>query len=195
MAEAQNAIYHEGGDSYRPIIIIPINTPALWPNNNIAYYRSSGRSNTTPQYANTWFPFGGMVEQNNTIIRNETFNRGHLIKMSDLLSTSTYFRWKSTLLMNYFRTKENFHPFRDVYYEPPLGSMGNVTTTEITHFREAQEIRMLFDNYFLFDWQLKISAQIGGGYWARNITFRTYVLNNITEREIMLKNEIIWKKK
>ena len=179
MAQAQHAIYHEGGDSYRPIIIIQINNPALWPNDNIAYYRSSGRSNTTPQYTNTWFPFGGIIEQNKTIIRNDTLNKGHLIKMSDLISTSTYFRWKSTLLMNYFSTKQDFHPFRDVYYEPIQGTMRNVTTTETTHFREAEEIRMLLDHYFLFDWQLRISAQIGGGYWAINTTFCRYVLDNI----------------
>jgi hypothetical protein len=49
------------------LIIIPINNPNLWTNNNIAYFRSSGRSNSTPQYSNTWFPLGGIVEQNNTI--------------------------------------------------------------------------------------------------------------------------------
>ena len=175
----QTNIIHEGGDSYRPIVIIEINNLALWPNANIAYFKSSGRTNKTPQYSNTWLPFGGLVEENNTIIRNNTFDKGHLIKMSDLLSISTYFRWKSTLLMNYFRTKDNFHPFIDVFYESPRGTMKNVTTTEITHFREAEEIRTLFDSYFLFDWQLRISAQIGGGYWERNRDFHEYVLAHI----------------
>ena len=145
----QTNIIHEGGDSYRPIVIIGINDLNFWPNANIGYFKSSGRTNQTPIYANTWFPFGGMVEENNTIIQNETYEKGYIIKMSTLLSSTTYFRWKSTLLMNYFRTKENFHPFLDVYYETPREPMKNATTTEIQHFQEADNIRELFDKYFL----------------------------------------------
>lgn len=175
----QTNIIHEGGDSYRPIVIIGINNLDLWPNANIGYFKSSGRTNQTPIYANTWIPFGGMVEENNTIIQSETYEKGYIIKMSTLLSSTTYFRWKSTLLMNYFRTKENFHPFLDVYYETPREPMKNATTTEIQHFQEADNIRELFDKYFLFDWQLRISAQIGGGYWERNRDFHEYVLAHI----------------
>jgi len=167
--EGQN-IYHEGGDSYRPIIIIPINDANLWPNKNIAYFRSSGRTNQTPEYSNTWLPLGGFVEQNNTTILDNTFKKGHIIKMSDLLKTRES-NWKGNLCMEYFRTfqKDSFQKILTTL------NVDNVDTLELL-FNEAFLIKKFLDNYFFFDWQLRISSQIGGGFWDRNPKFCTFVL-------------------
>ena len=168
--EGQNSIYHEGGDSYRPIIIIPINDPNLWPNKNIAYFRSSGRTNQTPEYSNTWFPLGGFVEQNNTTILDNTFKKGHIIKMSDLLKKRDS-NWKGNLCIEYFRTFQN-DSFQKIL---TTLTVDNVDTLELL-FNEAFLIKKFLDNYFFFDWQLRISAQIGGGFWDRNPKFCTFVL-------------------
>jgi hypothetical protein len=50
-------IYNEGGDSYRPFVIVRL-PKDLWITLNISYYRSSGRSNRTMIYSDTWFPTG-----------------------------------------------------------------------------------------------------------------------------------------
>jgi hypothetical protein len=175
--EGQNTIIHEGGDSYRPLIIIPINNPNLWTNNNIAYFRSSGRSNSTPQYSNTWFPLGGIVEQNNTKILRETFNTGHIIKMSDLLEKKDS-NWKTNLCMEYFHPLEN-QSFENKSFDKILSTL-NPNSTNIDAiealFTEALLIKKFLDSYFFFDWQLRISAQIGGGFWDRNPNFCTFVL-------------------
>jgi hypothetical protein len=170
--EGQNTIYHEGGDSYRPIIIIPINDTNLWPNKNIAYFRSSGRTNKTPQYSNTWFPLAGFVEQNNTTILRNTFNTGHIIKMSDLLAKKDS-SWKSNLCMEYFRPLENQSFDKILSTLNPNSS--NIDAVELL-FNEAFLIKQFLDSYFFSDWQLRISAQIGGGFWDRNSKFCTFVL-------------------
>jgi hypothetical protein len=175
--EGQNTIIHEGGDSYRPVIIIPINNADLWPNNNIAYFRSSGRTNKTPQYSNTWFPFGGIVEENNTKILSEPVNKGHIIKMSDLLKKRDS-NWKTNLCMKYFRPLEN-QTFQNQTFEKIVNTLTpnstNIDAVELL-FNEAYLIKKFLDDYFFFDWQLRISAQIGGGFWDRNPKFCTFVL-------------------
>jgi len=177
MMEVKNTIIHEGGDSYRPVIIIPINNTDLWPNKNIAYFRSSGRTNKTPQYSNTWFPFGGIIEQNNTKILSEPVNKGHIIKMSDLLKKRDS-NWKSNLCMEYFRRLEN-KTFQNQTFEKIVNTLTpqstNIDAVELL-FIEAYLIKKFLDDYFFFDWQLRISAQIGGGFWDRNPIFCTFVL-------------------
>ena len=62
--------YWEGGNSYRPIVLLP--APPKWPSPKIAYYKSSGSSNVDEfnvYRTDTWFPTLGLLEAGTTLYK------------------------------------------------------------------------------------------------------------------------------
>jgi hypothetical protein len=163
-------VYHAGGDSFRPFVVLPSTDPS-WPLPACAFYQSSGRSNDALNglYAGSWLPTGGLDET------------GHIIKLQ-AYSDNQLLPWALDLLETYFggviqdanalarsrslRTglmKEN-KPLFDEWKEIAL---------------RCQQIYQFIQYYFLLDWQLKASAEMGGGFWDRVPTFRQHVLRTI----------------
>ena len=164
-------VYHEGGDSFRPFVVLPSTDPS-WPLPACAFYQSSGRSNDALNglYSGSWLPTGGLDES------------GHIIKLQ-AYSDNQLLPWALDLLETYFggvildanalarsrplRTglmKEN-KPLFDEWKEIAL---------------RCQQIYQFIQYYFLLEWQIKASAEIGGGFWDRVPTFRQHVLRKIS---------------
>ena len=101
--------------------------------------------------------------------------------MSDLL-TERESNWKANLCITYFQTVRFPQLQQPNSFNEILNTLNinNVTALELL-FAEGALIKKLLDNYFFSNWQLKISAQIGGGFWERNQEFCQFVLglNNI----------------
>jgi hypothetical protein len=173
-------MYHEGGDSYRPFIIIPINNPALWSLPNICYYRSSGRSNEN-SYPNTWFPTGGLIEADGIRIHGITYDKGHIIKMSNLSNQDTYPDWIYLLMNEFIIQKYNAGGIHDIFTILHKSKVSEVSDKDIVMYNniihEVSIVYKFISLYFLYDWQLKISALLGGGYWNINTHFHHFVLN------------------
>ena len=102
----------EGGEIFRKVIVVDLsNYPDLMNGGNMAYYVSSGKSNSgfTGAYANTWLPFGGKLDISETGNYKDK-SRGHFIKMSDfselktLKPSSDLFEWEYNLLKTYYLT-------------------------------------------------------------------------------------------
>jgi hypothetical protein len=165
-------IFNEGGDSFRPFIIIKLDEN-LWITPNICYYRSSGRSNNTPIYSETWLPTGGLVE--------EPFNdlpKGHILKMSDLYKS--ILPWCYKLLQSYFLKLFN----RDLsVIISNIQQNVDLSEEEINIYKQIydmfNEVYNFIRNYFCYEWQLKISALLGDGYWNKNTSFYTYIIETI----------------
>ena len=91
-------VYHEGGDSYRPFIILPVPTTEKWISPNIIYYRSSGRSNRGDgediknKYRNgTFFPTIGLLDDTSPVTHETSEGPGHICKLN-FVSTNNYFK-------------------------------------------------------------------------------------------------------
>jgi hypothetical protein len=215
-------IYHEGGDSFRPIISIELPHGSnelphgsnelprgLWVTPNILYYRSSSRSNdrtNTLSTRNVWFPIAGMVDVSMENMKGrENFNYGHLIKMSDIYKLDIRFsyEWIYELLYDYFLLESNTNN-TDFYYINPLqldrNNYNQLKMAQINlmnrnfknnihesfHLSERFiQIHTIFHDYFIYDWQLYISAILGGGFWDENIdlrNLRTIILDKYSSR-------------
>jgi len=162
-------VYHEGGDSYRPFLVLPSTDPS-WPLPACTFYQSSGRSNDALNgiYTGSWLPTGGLDETGH-IIKLQTYSNNQLLPWAfdlfesffdeALLEANTYARTQSlrTLL------REN-RPLYDKWKELAA---------------QCQQIYQFVQYYFLFDWQLRTSAQIGGGFWDRVPTFRQHVMQHV----------------
>lgn len=177
--EIPNAIFHEGGDSYRPLIIIPVPSNVVWHAPNICFYRSSGRSNekSAGNFTNTWFPIGGVVQRESITLHNgERRGRGHIIKMSDL--NDKYLDWMYDLIDGY-----SIRAYGVSISDAIANLKSNKEGINIHAYKTMEEKTYAFyiflKSYFLYDWQVKISALIGGGYWQLYPDFHQYVLNAI----------------
>ena len=84
-------IYWEGGDSYRPFIVVKADPK--WPIENMAYYKSSGRSNLLKENeANyrreTWFPTLGLLKRDTILFQElqkkdpSLYTNGYILKDS-----------------------------------------------------------------------------------------------------------------
>ena len=93
-------IYHEGGDSYRLLLIIQLNN-IEWIKNNSLFYLTSGRSNKGFDFmANTFLPTLGLVNSENlnqyNSARDEPVEVGHIIKMSDVSKVLKKYKYPTT---------------------------------------------------------------------------------------------------
>ena len=192
-------VYHEGGDSYRPVIHIEL-LPELWVNRNILFYRSSSRSNNNMvSTRNTWFPIGGMVDET-MMNQKENFNYGHLIKMSDInhIDMNESYIWLYGLLYDYFYEKakqtntEFYYLDLNTLMENPrenrkLSQAQNMQIQNnkknenmIQSYELANEFANLYNtcnSYFMYDWQIYISASFGGELWNAYPDLRLMILD------------------
>lgn len=191
--------YHEGGDSYRPFIILPANQP--WVTENQAYFMSSGRSNITDpidarknEYkTNTFFPTAGLLREGTVLFdelkkqdTNNIFTDGYILKGDYVLklaeiipkTVSQIFKWR-----NACSQQLTFQPKYD-YYGQISEYVRAVSMEHDSHKLKEyiDEIQFVCDyvclDYFTHWWQIQHSARIGGGLWDKIPFFRGFVLNH-----------------
>jgi hypothetical protein len=187
IVDNESIIYHEGGDSYRPFIVV--NVPvAVWVGNRLAFYKSSGRSNVGYElYANTWFPTGGIIKTE-FVHRKDKLERGLIIKISTLYNLKDKYSptWIYNLLREYFVKKYTVIPasiMEDIFFVTTDVSALKKKTVENAQYIELyneiyQEYLTLYKflyNYFFNEFQIKISAALGGGYWTINENFYNFI--------------------
>jgi hypothetical protein len=191
--------YHEGGDSYRPFIILPATQP--WVTENQAYFMSSGRSNTTDpvdarknEYKkNTFFPTAGLLREGTVLFdelkkqdTNNVFTDGYILKGDYVLklaeiipkTVSQIFKWRNSCSQQL-----TFQPKYDYYGQ--ISEYVRKVSMEKDHDilkKYIDEIQFVCDyvclDYFTHWWQIQHSARIGGGLWDKLPFFREFVLNH-----------------
>jgi hypothetical protein len=177
-----DSIVYDTEESYRPIVIIPLRSDKLWCTENIGFYKSSAVSNKEKRHADkfihTWFPIAGVTETSEENTKKESREKGHLIKMSDLYDfETTPLGWFVPLMQDYFLSKHQFD-LCDALKKlntQNIGKDDNEYDEIKKRYEPVDELTALITRYFLYPWQLKISAIIGGGYWEKNPEFRDYI--------------------
>jgi len=179
-------IYHEGGDSYRPFLVVK--APPEWPVENIAYYQSSGRSNETNgnhynYRKDTWFPTLGLLKQDTTLFEKlheknpQIYTDGYILKDSmytDALRGNQISPWnRAFLIQQNIIFNEQYNTYGTL--TQILSKKKEGTYTKEDHDTVIQAIRVIKD-YCRFWWQIQLSARLGGGLWDRIPYFREFVL-------------------
>tara|TARA_B110000971_G_scaffold57078_1_gene58104 strand:+ start:3107 stop:4132 length:1026 start_codon:yes stop_codon:yes gene_type:complete len=183
---AVGPVYHEGGDVYRPFTIVPVPTHINWLTPNLAFYQSTGRSNSDPNNElreHAWFPTIGLLNENSTLQNffqqtnpDNSYPAGLIIKMISLNKVFDYNSWawyggivRDLQLMN--STNEKIQQLSILYTLSP-----EISADVLVHV-----FNFLLD-YFNFWWQIQISAQLNGGLWKKYTALRKFVLNyDLTE--------------
>jgi hypothetical protein len=181
---------HEYADVYRPFIIIELPQELLG-GANILYYMSTGRSNDRFQqkYRNTVLPSGGVIET----ATEEYPTKGFIVKLGGLrakILPNQDLTWMTLLMDNYItqRYPEYAHLFI------PCAQMskniikvsGFIKTADNYNklhpvIQDISSIVTFIYTYFLFDWQLFLSAKIGLGIWERAPLFKNIVVEMYKE--------------
>jgi len=211
-----NIVYHEGGDSYRPFIIIEL-PPNLWVTPNISFYRTTGRSNEGFSiYSNTWFPTPGLITTEVKLKDIDTsFTKGHIIKCAML--GRKYKEWHKNLIRSFLLSAYAYEISRELEYINTVEFLFDRTKTIASYpiyFMKPDELKlekmyflkkiiqyvvMLYDLlsiYFYDDWQLKLSCKLGGGIWKGMNSTETHInemlsrFRKFVDNNINLPNEI-----
>lgn len=199
-SEAKYIIFHEGGDVYRPFLIIE-HVDHLWITPNIAFYQSSGQSNDKfgGIYANTWFPTAGMLVEN-TEINGKQEEKGYITKMSTLYGQPKINIALCDIIKKYIKEKygdseitndilsDQHNLNKEIYIDDKGRKKMDVVEKYHIVLQEYKEIHQFVGSYFAFDWQLYISAKLGNGYWAKNEQFRNYMLRDENTVNIAIPN-------
>jgi hypothetical protein len=203
-------ILHEGGDSYRLLVSVPVNNHALWPNPNICFFRTTGRSNKNSEiFTGSWFPIAGIKEGSAMPKYLEDKSDGFLIKMAFIMNKKDDFsgtdkqpKWISDLIDDYpiileESEKSLFDEKRSItikeFIEKNKYEKSKTSTLIDTRYeRIAKEIDNILDggftrflNYFLYEWQAMLSLRIGGGYWKLNPVFAEYISRKLSRFDLV----------
>ena len=184
----------------RPICVVKIRDATTWMTPNIAYYKSTGKSNDRfgGKFSNTWFPIATILE-NAAIVGGKNLEEGFVFKMSAFLESPFLGEWGCLLLNDHFKKKylEKYEEYvTDILTTSSaaknpnpvtvkeLETKYNMTTLDVHEtykilLEEYIEIHDFISGYFVYDWQLYISAFAGSGYWQQNEQFRDYILSAI----------------
>jgi hypothetical protein len=140
-------LYNEGGNLVRPIIVLDVELSNTWSSTKIAFYKSSGMSNATPEYSNIWFPTFGIGKNKDGIMK--------LLKCSDCIPNlkKTYFPHSLTNLLG------NFLLF--LIEKHSTGNMSYKEFTKEIFLPYFHKISIFLVNYFLNDWQVYMSYCLG----------------------------------
>lgn len=204
-------ILHEGGDSYRLLVSVPVNNPALWPNPNICFFRTTGRSNKNSEiFTGSWFPIAGIKESSAMPKYLEDKSDGFLIKMAFIMNKKDDFsgtdkqpQWISDLISDYpivleesekdlFDEKRSTITIKEFIEKNKYEKSKTSTVIDINYERIAKEIDNILDsgftrflNYFLYEWQAMLSLRIGGGYWKLNPVFAEYISRKLSRFDLV----------
>ena len=209
-ASINSFILHEGGDSYRLLVSIPVNNHALWPNPNICFFRTTGRSNKNSEiFTGSWFPIAGIKESSTMPKYLEDKSDGFLIKMAFIMNKKDDFsgtdkqpKWISDLIDDYpiileESEKSLFDEKRSItikeFIEKNKYEKSKTSTVIVINYeRIAKEIDNIlnegftrFLNYFLYEWQAMLSLRIGGGYWKLNPVFAEYISRKLSSFDLV----------
>lgn len=163
----------------RDIYIFSINEPAVWPIQNIAFFRTTGHNKKHAELTGTLLPMLGSIPQNGRpqyelIDDSQGQDPNFIIKCSSVKKfrhdTTQRPRWQCDIYTAYF---ERLHPEAFVILNLKDGEYIRILSEHEISVCELMisEIRRL-DNlfsYFLFDWQVKISIRASGGFWHNEL--------------------------
>jgi hypothetical protein len=173
-------VYWEGGNSYRPFIVLPASKK--WLSKNMAYYKSSGESNTESKYrTNTWFPTLGLLKSG-TVLYDE------LHQIDAKIYTDGYILKRSVLASIFDKPMSNWYRAINTKFEfvPKYESYGMISQFLMDHSVDMESVPKTLENikdaaltlsdYCQFWWQVQSSAQCGGGLWDLLPEFCQFVL-------------------
>ena len=188
----------------RDIYIFSINEPAVWPIDNIAFFRTTGHNKKHEEFAGTLLPMLGSIPQdgpfknpNYKLINDKQGQEPNfIIKFSSVVefkhNTEQHPRWQCDIYKAYFKT---LHTEAFDILNLSGGDIRILSEHEITictlMISEIRRLDTLF-SYFLFDWQLKISIRASGGFWHNELGqkfiewYRT--TNHIIDAPILLNS-------
>ena len=172
-------IYHEGGDSYRLLLVIPLNN-IEWIKNKSLFYLTSGRSNKGFDFmANTFLPTLGLVNSENlnqyNSARDEPVEIGHIIKMSDVSKVLKKYKYPTT--QNIIIPKEIFDLLQSfVNYLFNNIDINNDDETKDKYYNQLFiKIQKIMELYFSNIWQviisIKLSIKNNSGIWINDDEF------------------------
>ena len=172
-----NTVYWEGGETYRPVVTVK--TPKQWPTKRMAFYKSTGSSNTDTnnEYRKgTWFPTLGLLQEDSTLFLDLNKGEdGYILKrnvFSKIFNISIA-NWDRAIL-----TEMEFNVKYNIYRKIPEYLKTNMSPTkkieeEVKKIEKFCGVIVKYCNYW---WQVQISAQLGEGYWENVPEFRNFVL-------------------
>ncbi len=204
-------ILHEHSYSYRLLVSIPVNNDALWPNPNICYFRTSGRSNKNSEiFTGSWFPIAGIKDSSTMPEYLEDKRDGFLIKMAfimnntdELSETDKKPKWICDLVSDYpivleehekdlFDGKRSTITIKEFIEKNKYEKNKTSKIIDTNYERIAKEIEKVlndgfrrFLNYFLYEWQAMLSLRIGGGYWKLNPVFTEYISRKLSRFDLV----------
>ena len=195
-------------DSYRLLATVPVNNSALWPNNNICYFRSTGTSNEGYEiFKGSWFPIVGIKDQSTMPGFLPKEPDGFFVKMGFIMNQDSFDlhkepKWIVNLVGDY--------PIALDEIERPLFNNKSIITIDefinkekytehkkikiydTRYHRIALCIKLIiqndFDNflsYFLYEWQAMLSLRIGGGYWDLKPEFKEYISGKLARYDLV----------
>lgn len=178
-------IYHEGGDSYRPFIVINVPLTHNWLSPNISFFQSSGRSSDNllenVLRKDTWFPTIGLLVGNSPLYTHlrsndeeniNMYTNGYIIKLNALskIFKVPYTTWK---WIGVFQTNLGWLNVPSVAKH----SIFHTFVSSKEKYDQMLNIGFLLFKYCVFWWQVQISAQLNGGLWEKYPELRDMVLN------------------
>jgi hypothetical protein len=164
----------------REIYIFSINEPSVWPIPNIAFFKTTGHNKKHAELKDTLLPMLGSIPPNgppqyplmDDLLKD--LDPNFIIKCNSVKEfahdTNQRPRWQCDIYTAYF---ERLHHdafgilnLKDGEYIRIL-SEHEISVCELM-ISEIRRLDTLF-SYFLFDWQLKISIRISGGFWHNEL--------------------------
>ena len=179
-----NIVFNEGEDSYRPMIIIP-RLDDTFPMENICFFKTSGRSNSS-RFGGMWLPTAGFVNQKFIDNFRKDATKNNIIKGADITSDKT---WAYNFLSDYLRETRGLE----------LHTVGTLQVYEddaaIQEFIDLFPFITLYENfissYFSSPAQLIMSAFLGSGLWVTDpdfIRLREFLLRDVSPPSLNILN-------
>ena len=167
----------------RDIYIFSINEPAVWPIPNIAFFKTTGHNKKHEEFAGTLLPMLGSIPPDRVPQYQlmddllQDLDPNFIIKCSSVKEFAHDMkkrpRWQFDIYTEYFQA---LHPYafslldltgKPYYIVTDAWSEHEISVCELMIY-ELGRLDTLF-NYFLFDWQLKISIRASGGFWHNEL--------------------------
>ena len=211
----ESLISHPNEKTYRLLISVDVYNRALWPNDKICYFRTTGTSNQGHEiFAGSWFPIVGIKDNSSMTGFLKDKTDGFLIKMGLVVNENEQIsdidrpKWFMDLLSDYpiVLEPEEIDLFDETekINDPPCITIDTFFKKKI-YRRDDKNIIMLkeyemltrkiddiitntfeyFFNYFLYEWQIMLSLRIGGGYWDYNPLLKAYVSAKLRDFDLV----------
>jgi len=159
-----NIVFTEGGDSYRPMIIIP-RLDDVFPMENICFFKTSGRSNGS-SFGGMWIPTVGFVNKKFIDNFRKDATENNIIKGIDIDLDKT---WAYEFLSDYLRETYGLELDKINSLQVYIHNDAIQQFIDLTPFITLYET--FISSYFSSLNELRMSACLGSGLWVTDPEF------------------------